>query len=451
VGEDTFSVPSVRRVVARAPYKIARALLLLGVTTFVTGVTAGALLHSRPIAVMGAASIYVMMFSFFAMIWSWANRRPQERAEELRVDAEGISHGGERLIRRDEIKSAVVFPGKTTSIVRVTRRKLSLPFEFDVGDLATGRKVVKALELDASRVASTFYVAAMSMKQWSRRRLTTVIGAPLAIVGTFGLIAAWHALGLPKMGMPFLGGLGFLGYAASIAQVMIPAKVSVGADGVLVAWMGSRRFVPIDAIRGARVVTEEGGWSGQYSIIVEVDLKSGESLRILGQVGKMDPFKGRDTVYNAGRVAAANSVAERINEAVELHGEGGKEVAWAANVLAREARPIPDWLAALKALRDRTQTFREGGAPTRDDLWQIVEDPNAQPTRRAAAAVALGPLEETDRGRLRVAAESSVAPKLRVAFEAAAEDDDARMGEALEAITEAERTETERTAEPPAA
>jgi hypothetical protein len=52
------------------------------------------------------------------------------------------------------------------------------------------------------------------------------------------------------------------------------------------------------------------------------------------------------------------------------------------------------------------------------------------------AAVALrSKLDEAERARLRVAAEATAAPKIRVALEAAAEEDDARVAEAMRELT----------------
>jgi hypothetical protein len=66
----------------------------------------------------------------------------------------------------------------------------------------------------------------------------------------------------------------------------------------------------------------------------------------------------------------------------------------------------------------------------------VAEDPTADPAARAGAAIVLrNTITDEDRARLRVAAETSVSPKLRVALEAAASaDDEEELVEALAAF-----------------
>jgi hypothetical protein len=139
------------------------------------------------------------------------------------------------------------------------------------------------------------------------------------------------------------------------------------------------------------------------------------------------------SAYTERARAQAGIVAERINEAIEARATEHPDEVVATVALGRAARPIDQWVVALKAMLEKTSTFREGAALAIDQLWRVLEDPDAAAERRAAAAVALSPkLDDAGRARMRVAAEATVAPKLRVAFEAAADADDARLVDALE-------------------
>jgi hypothetical protein len=81
-----------------------------------------------------------------------------------------------------------------------------------------------------------------------------------------------------------------------------------------------------------------------------------------------------------------------------------------------------------------------------DRLWSVLEDGASAPAHRAAAAVALSPhLDDAGRQRVRIAAQATATPKLRVALEAAAEDDDVRLIEALDEVTAAEEVVAKRT------
>ena len=65
----------------------------------------------------------------------------------------------------------------------------------------------------------------------------------------------------------------------------------------------------------------------------------------------------------------------------------------------------------------------------------MIESPSLDPSHRAAAAVALrDQLDDEGKRRLRVAADACASPKVRVALEAAAEDDDQKLSLALEQL-----------------
>jgi hypothetical protein len=80
------------------------------------------------------------------------------------------------------------------------------------------------------------------------------------------------------------------------------------------------------------------------------------------------------------------------------------------------------------------ETFRRGDVDAAR-LWQTVEDGGVDAERRAAAAVALSrSLDDEGKKRLRVAAGASAEPKLRVALEAAAEEDEPAMTKAIDRL-----------------
>jgi hypothetical protein len=75
-------------------------------------------------------------------------------------------------------------------------------------------------------------------------------------------------------------------------------------------------------------------------------------------------------------------------------------------------------VAALRELgRERSASYRAARVE-RDTLWRIVEDPAQDGVTRARAAVALSAeLDVPQKRRLRVAAEATASPKVRVAIE----------------------------------
>jgi hypothetical protein len=137
--------------------------------------------------------------------------------------------------------------------------------------------------------------------------------------------------------------------------------------------------------------------------------------------------------------AYLDAVVARVREAMAASGEPRHGASAAA--LLRRGREVIAWVRALRALtRKGAPGFREA-EPLPERLWDTVEDGAAAPEARAAAAVALAPsLDAAERQKLHEVARVVVSPRLRVALEAAADDDDARVVEALAEI-EAARLE----------
>jgi hypothetical protein len=122
---------------------------------------------------------------------------------------------------------------------------------------------------------------------------------------------------------------------------------------------------------------------------------------------------------------------DRIERARQRdEGDGG---APDAKLLDPEARATKEWVASLRDPQ-HVETFRRGELDAAQ-LWRIVEDGDVEPAHRAAAAIALShSLKDDDKARLRVAASASAEPKLRVALEAAADDDEPAMTRAIDKL-----------------
>jgi hypothetical protein len=237
-----------------------------------------------------------------------------------------------------------------------------------------------------------------------------MLGAALAggLVGG-GLSLLSPAVGAPVGGATFIVGL--------MVAMMAPTAVQVGVDGVLVRWLTYERFIPHGEIRTAEVHVR--GWGRSRRLLVELGLESGEIYKI--------PI----TLFHWHR-DKAKLLAQRILEAKAAH-DSGAEVEDSA-LLLRRGRDVQQWLDSLRTVTERA-THRS--APMkRDRLWRFVEDPSCDPTTRAAAAVALGAgLSGPERKRIQAVAQASAAPRLRIALDAvAANEDDGALAEALAEI-----------------
>jgi hypothetical protein len=110
-----------------------------------------------------------------------------------------------------------------------------------------------------------------------------------------------------------------------------------------------------------------------------------------------------------------------------------------ASTLERQGRPTERWLASLGALSaSRTSGYRDAHLHT-DKLWPILESSAYAPTTKAAAAMALRcSLGESDRARLKRAAQSYAAPALAKVMEVVA-DADASDDDLVAAVEAVER------------
>jgi hypothetical protein len=282
-----------------------------------------------------------------------------------------------------------------------------------VRDAEAGRALLARLKLDPAHATGRVRIRAPSVAHF-RARARLALPAGLSIPG-------FMALGLiskPLLVLMIVALALFLPVALSMA---IGGEATVGSDGVLVRWLWTRRFIPLDDVTEARVEQDEPFMNSQV-VVVRLYRGDGSVKATLmvdaAQEGDLqEPFRAVVT-------ARAQALAERIREAIAARGSAAGEPA--AHALERGERGARDWIAYLRGLLARTETFRDGATPSREALLRMVEDAQAAPAVRAAAAVAaLGATgsegDDEARARIRIAAQTSAAPKLRFALERAAE------------------------------
>jgi hypothetical protein len=332
----------------------------------------------------------------------------------LEVGADGVHVDGRLAIPRASIERADVVRGSDGVTVAI-RRRHGFVAVISVADVAEGHALVRALGHSAEQALSVF-------------QLDSPIASPLRWWVFYALLFV-PAAAVVALGPALLTALPFA-YAALLAG-FVPTRLTIGLDGVLVRWMGLRELVPFAELRG---VDHDGER-------LCLHLASGQarrfSVRWVGVATTGE--KGSDATGFATRAAYLDAVVARVREAVAASGRAGG-VGGAA--LLRRGRDLSTWVSALRGLLARGPAgFREGETPP-EKLWSTLEDGAASPEARAAAAIALQPsLDDADRARMARVARVVVAPKLRVALDAVAEGDDARM---LEALAEIEAAAGER-------
>jgi hypothetical protein len=331
----------------------------------------------------------------------------------VRADAGGLRVGDASVPRQDILDAQIVPIASGDFLVRVARRR-ALPLELVVTGPAEGRRVLRALGFDASQTAMRFRGLSRALAKLGMTSFVVSVG-----LFTVALLLALLRFESPPLVLALIA----VGIPAGFAA-LAPTRIDVGADGVLLTWLGRRRFIPAGAILDVAWYASGGGKN--RLIGARIRLRDGEVVWL--PVGNKR--------WDDERVAA---LIERITEAKETHDRG--HVASATALLGRGDRDLAAWITALRAIgTGASATLRTAPVPT-DQLWRVVESPGENPEDRAAAAVALGSsADDAARHRLRVAAGAIADRDLRVAIDAVTEEDDAALEGALRDVTARSRS-----------
>ena len=350
----------------------------------------------------------------------------------LTADADGVTHGGKLLATRKQIQSALVYERGTSTRVRVQRRGLRPAIELGVANADEGVRVLEGLGFDAGHAVARFAVSAPSWRHWKWRWLLAMLGPLL-----FGLGSVLLGGAAPKSLAPAGFLLLVLQMLLWVAQLVVPGRATVGADGILVRWLWQQKFIPLADIDFVGE-TEDGAMLTVVPKRLIIYLKNGRTEEVLVGTTR-STLSGRRMYDDAALRQRSAAIAERIREAQAAAAKGKVDDA-ALALPARGARPVGQWLGELRELLNR-DTYRRQAAPAIQDLWKLVEDATHDAPVRAAAAASLGPtLDDAGRQRLRVVADATAAPRLRIALEAVAEQDDGRLSDALEQLTPEDET-----------
>ena len=370
-------------------------------------------------AVLADVWLLPMVLTFFAIggatLWGAIrnNRSPVALPAGIAVDEVGIHQGSRLVARRDELEAGFVTPGPEQTLVRLERRGLAPSIALSVADIEEGRALLRALGLDAEHTAAELRAASQTFT-WSMRKQFLINSVPVLFV----LVA--QDLIAPTVWLRTL--TTFAVVALILAVVFSPTRVRIGVDGVATRWLGMKRFIPFSKVRDVRRYEQRVGTKTHVGVMLVLD--DGEEIKIpAGQTGWL-------------RVEPAE-IEERIREALELHRKSASVVD--PRLLARGERSVGAWVASLRALGVGANADMRTPPIPADQLLRIAEDATASPLVRAGAAVAAR-VSPGARDRLRVAAETTASPALRIALERVASEDanDEALGEALGALDRAE-------------
>jgi hypothetical protein len=341
------------------------------------------------------------------------NPRPVKLPVHVRADEHGLDIGPVH-VPHGRLRTGVVLPGAPSRVI-LTRPRIELEFE----RAEDAHALLRALNLEVSQTAATFMTASRVVARWRLVVSGVVSLFSLSILDI--IVAVWSASDRLLVLAVVPGAGAGLVSIAMLVLAAVPTKLTVGADGLVLTWLGRRRFISYRDID--RVVIDEGGWVRSRRIGARVKLRSGEDL-----VLPSNQLSGEDTA----------DLEARIREAIEAF--GATESAADTALLQRGRRTLSEWIPALRAIGAGANADMRTALVTRERLLSIVRSPVARPADRAAAAVALGSgLDAVDRAALQGATEAIAAPRLRVVLEAVRGDaSDADLAVALAELEEAE-------------
>lgn len=200
--------------------------------------------------------------------------------------------------------------------------------------------------------------------------------------------------------------------------LLAPTTIEVGADGILVrpSLERKRRFIPIASLEHCAPTGRRGVRLRYYNGAEEI-LETGR--------GDLDADADR----------AREELYAEISDAMDAWRSNGSSVNAAARV-ARGTRTTEEWAELLRGIRGRDGDYRSGDLRD-EDLWLVLESAAHPEDSRAAAAVILRERGDDARKRIRIAADASASPRLRVALTSASDLSDVDDEGILAAMDEA--------------
>ena len=376
------------------------------------------------IAVMtGTWALLVPMIPFgliaaFALAFTYANDNdPVRVAGKVAADDRRLTVGGKWVASTDDIALGAVGRASGRTVVHLVRKGFGRTLLIEVESDRAGHDLLQALGLEASqRVAEVRAPSGLVGLSFEKRLAHTLLPVVLGIVPALMVAEKVHA--------PFIFLASVLALVAYMLVVWLtPTRIRVGVDGVATHWLRTDAFVPFSEVADVRSFRRAYG--NKVFLGVELVKRDGTKVVI-------------PTAYE-GDESSETFVFDRIREALTIHRQNAAQLDPA--LFARRGREAKAWVDSLRALGAGASADLRMAAVSIDDLLAVIADPSAAPGARVGAAIAAmsGEPEEASQ-RIRIAAQTTVVPRLRAALErveSAGADDEALV----EALAEVEAGE----------
>jgi hypothetical protein len=337
-------------------------------------------------------------------------------AGRLRTSGAGTAHVKDSVLAvegaaplrlaRGEIEQAAVIPGRGLHVEDRAGREIDLDL-----DTTEAHALLDALALEPAEHRYRFAWRNRRARVWSFvlafLSLSFVVSLPVIL--TPAAQPSMLALGCMLACSPWL-------LAELVSRWWSSRGVEIGLDGVLSKSREGRALLRFEDIRD-----------------VSADA---DALRITTNDGTV-----HRVLTDMDDEAMKRALLDRLREARAIAKSRGGEGSIALALLERGSRSMGAWRGELASILTAAKGFRAAAVGS-EDLATVMNDTSATAEQRIAAAIALGAVPE-NRARIRVAAETSVSPKMRVALDALAEGehDDAIFEAALDEAAEAEERE----------
>ncbi len=362
-----------------------------------------------------ALGLWVAWVGLGALAYGWA-RSPGAVPEPVRVraDASGLSADGVIELPASRIVGGWVQPRPYASPIVHVRGLGGSHVRLAVRDVEQGRALLQALAIDASHVSADYWAMARPLGE---PRTFAHVGLLLALTIAVGVIVG--------PAVPPVFAVALVALIVVFAGVVVPTRVVVGGDGVLLRWLGTVRFVP-------------------WRSVTDVEPFDGGVMLSLGAAGDDEWLTLRMPEEHQRYHPERDAMVERMVSALRSYTSQASQASLGqvarpeplARLLGRAGGRTRDWVRTMRALVRPVPEFRAASVPV-DRLWHVVEDPSADREARTGAAIALAPtLQDGGQARLRSVADGCAEPRLRIALTTAAAEaraSDEALAEALDA------------------
>lgn len=242
-----------------------------------------------------------------------------------------------------------------------------------------------------------------------RRPVPTLVVVVVTIVLS---LLAFYTLALLMVAGDTVAPFAFLialALMALVSELCRKVELSVGADGIVLRGALSTRFFRYE----------------------EVETVAAEHHRLRLKLRGKAPLLLEAVSKSTERASDIWNLAARIHQGRSTTQSHAHDL---EAVLKRGDRTVGQWLQDVRTLTGQEVGYRDASIDD-DKLWSVVEDASLDSSQRTAAGIALRDhLDARGKLRLRVAADASASPQVRVALEAvlgAADDELVRVLERL--------------------